>query len=66
MFRPSTASWIASGHVCDGKKNAPVTPVRVQLGRRHLIELLDRTPAVTVIRCWAHLPRRLPQVLLQR
>jgi uracil-DNA glycosylase len=36
-------------YVGNGKKNAPVTPAQVELGRRHLIELLELAPDLTVI-----------------
>jgi uracil-DNA glycosylase len=36
-------------YVGNGKKNAPVTPAHVELGRRHLIELLELAPDLTVI-----------------
>jgi uracil-DNA glycosylase len=36
-------------YVGDGKRNARVTPAQVELGRRHLLELLELAPAVTVI-----------------
>jgi uracil-DNA glycosylase len=41
--------FAALRYVGDGEKNAAVTPAQVELGRRHLIELLGLAPAVTVI-----------------